>query len=173
MLQLSNNPNVLPLSFSGSIFQKKETVKGRRRLTFSFSGHHSRTLKILKWTCPHLTGKEAAPKRWHLVQSYTLALWQLAQETASLLLRQFWKNSRKVLLKRIFLPSGFCYTAKNTHWFLIIWLVPWNSFSVLVYLLAVLSDGEQFQNVKRAILEPCVPGVLKDCVGISYLWTWC
>ena len=32
-------------------------------------------------------------------------------------------------------------------------------------LLAVLNDGEAFQNVQRAILEPCVPGVLKDRVG--------
>lgn len=43
--------------------------------------------------------------------------------------------------------------------------MPQDSFDVLVYLLAVLSDGEKLQNAWRAFLEPCVPGVLKDCAG--------
>lgn len=43
-----------------------------------------------------------------------------------------------------------------------------DSLDVLVYLLVVLSEGENLQNAQRAILEPCVPGVLKDCV-LGYL----
>lgn len=64
------------------------------------------------------------------------------------------------MLNRIFLPCGLGIQQRIPTGFSLSGWCPGNSFSVLVYLLAVLSDGEQFQNVKRAILEPCVPGVL-------------
>lgn len=48
----------------------------------------------------------------------------------------------------------FCYMAKNPLWFLITWLLPWDSFDVLVYLLALLSEWDQLQTVQRAFLYP-------------------
>lgn len=89
---------------------------------------------------------------------------ELEQETRSLLLSQLWEKLQKSDAKYSRFALWFCFIAKNTHWLLIIWPMPRESFDVLVYLLAVLSDGEKLQNVCRALLEPCVHGVLKDPV---------
>lgn len=59
----------------------------------------------------------------------------------------------------------FCYTAKNTHWLLIVWVTPWDSFDVLVYLWAVLSDGEKLQNVESFCWTLCSWGIKRWCSG--------
>lgn len=58
----------------------------------------------------------------------------------------------------------FCYIAKNTSWLLIVWLMLWDSSDVLAYVLAALSDGENFNMCRELFLERRDPGVLKDRV---------